>query len=106
MAYLVKIMPRAERDLTEIYAAIGAEDSDAAFRWFRNLELAIFTLEEFPNRCPVTPESKHLRHLLYGNKPHVYRIIYRVLEQRKEVEILTIRHGAMDKFQMDQFQTY
>lgn len=85
MAYLIKIMPRAERDLEGIYAAIDAESSEAALRWFRSLERAVFTLDENPRRCPVTPESKDLRHLLYGNKPHVYRIIYRIVEPRKEV---------------------
>ncbi len=98
MAYLAKIMPRAERDLEGIYAAVDAGQSDAAFRWFTGLERAVFTLEETPARCPTTPESRKLRHLLYGDKPHVYRVIYRIAERRKEVEILHIRHGAMDKF--------
>ncbi len=77
-----------------IYAAIHAESSDAAFRWFRGFERAIYTLEENPRRCPATPETKDLRHLLYGKKPHVYRAIYRIAETRREIEILHIRHGA------------
>jgi mRNA-degrading endonuclease RelE of RelBE toxin-antitoxin system len=32
--------------------------------------------------------------LLYGRKPHVYRVIYRVLEKQKRVDVLHIRHGA------------
>jgi len=35
--------------------------------------------------------------LLYSHKPHVYRVIYRVLEKQKQVEILTIRHAARRK---------
>jgi plasmid stabilization system protein ParE len=35
--------------------------------------------------------------LLYGHKPNVYRVIYRVLEKLKKVEVLTIRHGARRK---------
>jgi toxin ParE1/3/4 len=101
VAYLVKIMPRAERDLEGLYAALDAGQSDAAFRWFRALERAVFTLEEAPARCPTTPESRKLRHLLYGDKPHVYRVIYRIFERRKEVEILHIRHGAMDQFRLE-----
>jgi len=38
-----------------------------------------------------------LRHLLYGHKPHVYHVIYRVLEKKKQVEVLHIRHGARRK---------
>jgi plasmid stabilization system protein ParE len=102
MAYLVRIQPRAERDLADIFATIQAEHSDAAFRWFRGLELALFTLEENPGRCPVTAENKEFRHLLYGHKPHIYRVIYRIIERRKEVEILHVRHRARDRFQADE----
>jgi toxin ParE1/3/4 len=38
-----------------------------------------------------------LRHLLYGRKPYVYRVIYRVVERQKQVEVLHIRHGARQK---------
>jgi toxin ParE1/3/4 len=98
MAYLVRIMPRAERDLADVYAAVDVPNSDAASRWFARLERAILTLEQSPARSPVTPENKNFRHLLYGKKPHVYRVVYRILERQKEVEILHIRHGAMDRF--------
>jgi prevent-host-death family protein len=69
-------------------------NSDAALKWYRGFKQAILSLEEQPNRCPVTPENDKLRHLLYGNKPHIYRAIYRVLEKQKQVEVLHIRHGA------------
>jgi hypothetical protein len=39
-------------------------------------------------------QSGKLRHLLYGNMPHVHRIIYEVDERRKAVWVLHIRHGA------------
>jgi len=52
-----------------------------------------------PNRCPATRENLRLRHLLYGKKPHVFRVIYRVLEREKRVEVLHIRHGAMADFE-------
>ena len=57
--------------------------------------------ERRPNRCPVAPETRklkrNLRHLLYGKKPHVYRVIYEIEEQRQTVWVLTIRHGARRK---------
>jgi len=101
MAYLVRIMPRAERDLDAIYQGINAQYSDAAFRWFNGLERALFTLEESPARCPITREDARLRHLLYGKKPHVYRVIYCFDEKNKEVEILHIRHGARQAFRTE-----
>jgi len=98
MAYLVNISTRAQRDLAQIYKRIDADDSDAALKWYRGFKQAILRLEEQPNRCPVTPENDKLRHLLYGNKPRVFRAIYRVAEKQKQVDVLHIRHGARQAF--------
>jgi plasmid stabilization system protein ParE len=98
MAYLVRITPRARRDLAILFKDIHAEDSETALKWYKGLREAALTLEEMPNRCPATPENPRLRHLLYGRKPHVYRVIYRVLENEKRVNVLHIRHGARRKF--------
>lgn len=100
MPYLINIMPRAERDLAAIYGAIHARESDAAYRWFRGLERAISTLKETPARCPATPENARLRHLLDGKKPHINRVIFRIVEKHKYVDVLHIRHGAMDKAEL------
>jgi plasmid stabilization system protein ParE len=97
MAYLVNITSRAERDLAQLYQKINAEHSDAAVKWYRGLREDILSLEENPNRCAVIREKGKLRHLLYGHKPHIYRVIYRVLEKQKHVEVLHIRHGARRK---------
>jgi toxin ParE1/3/4 len=102
MAYQIKLMPRAERDLSDLYAWINASSSDAAFAWYRGLRNAIRTLRDRPNRCPITPEASGLRHLLYGNKPHIYRVIYRIRESQKQVDVLHIRHAARDKIKPHQ----
>ena len=94
MAYLVNLTARAERDPVRLYADIDVEHSAAALKWYRGIKEAILSLEEQPNRCPVTPENDNLRHLLYGNKPHIYRAIFRVLEKERRVEVLHILHGA------------
>jgi toxin ParE1/3/4 len=98
MAYLVSLMPRAKRDLKLLFEHIHATESVAAFRWYEGLKGAILSLEEHPTRGPAIPENKQLRHLLYGHKPHIYRVIYRVKERAKRVEILHIRHGARRRF--------
>ncbi len=102
MAYLVELTLRAERDLEFLYQRISADDSAAAARWFNELEKAIYTLERMPRRCPLAPESKNakrrLRHLLYGARRDVYRVIFEIDESRKAVRVLTIRHAAMDQF--------
>ena len=98
MAYQVSLTTRAERDFACLYDEIDAPNSKAALKWYRGLKKAVLSLEELPERCPVTPEDSRLRDLLYGRKPHVYRVIYRVLKKENVVEILHIRHGAMRPF--------
>ena len=98
MAYRVKIMLRAQRDLVGIYGWIEAESPDAALSWYVGLRDAIRSLCKNPGRSPVAPENKDLRHLLYGRKPHVYRIIYRIMEKQNQVEVLHVRHGARAEF--------
>lgn len=98
MAYVVSLTARAASDLARLYREIDAEQSEAALAWYQGLKQAILALEEQPNRCPATPESKDLRHLLYGNRPHIYRVIYRVLEKHTQVQVLHIRHGARRGF--------
>ena len=102
MAYRVELTDRAKRDLGDLYVHIDATESAAAARWFNGLEDAALGLATYPNHCPLAPEGKKLkralRHLLYGNRPHVYRVIYEVDEARKTVWVLHIRHGARRKF--------
>jgi toxin ParE1/3/4 len=93
-AYLVKITLRAERDLEHLYAEINAAGSDVARKWCEGLKRQVLTLEKLPNRCPVTSEKKTVRHLLYGRRPHVCRVIFRLIERRKLVDVLLIRHGG------------
>jgi toxin ParE1/3/4 len=94
MAYLVNTTSHAEWDLARLYRQVNAEHSDMAMRWYLGIKEAILSLEQRPNRCPLTRRKDKLRHLLYGHKPHIYRIIYRVLEKQKLVEVLHIRHAA------------
>jgi mRNA-degrading endonuclease RelE of RelBE toxin-antitoxin system len=51
-------------------------------------------LQQYPNRGTFIPENKKLRHLLFGGKPNIYRIIYAVDKRNAAVNVLQIRHGA------------
>jgi toxin ParE1/3/4 len=98
MAYRVDLTERAARNLRRIYRTINAEGSAQARDWFNGLEKAVFSLDEHPARAPVIPEDDSLRHLLYGRKPNVYRIIYAIDERNRVVTVLHIRHGARRAF--------
>ena len=94
MKYLVRLTSRALRDMEAIYNYVEGDASQHAFAWFNRLAKAIYSLERFPSRGPVIPENKNLRHLLFGKKPHIYRIIYAVDKRRHIVNVLHIRHGV------------
>ncbi len=100
MPYHVELSTRALHDLDVLYFEKNVEESRAAWLWFNGLQDAVDSLESLPNRCPIAPESKtagrELRQLLYGDKPHVYRIIFSVDEGLRMVKVFHIRHGARE----------
>jgi toxin ParE1/3/4 len=94
MTYHVELTERASRDLRRIFRHINAASSPQASTWFNELEAAILSLDRHPERTPVTPENRALRHLLFGKKPNVYRIIFAIDERAWVVRVLHIRYGA------------
>ena len=105
MTYVVEFAARASGDLEILYKEKNAAESHAAARWYNGLEQAVYALAAHPHRCPVAPEARKakrkLRHLLYGTKPHVYRVIYEVDEGRQAVWVLHIRYGARQEIKAD-----
>ena len=96
MAFHVETTAAAEQDADAILDwLLSQRAGDTGFRWFLALQDAIASLAEFPERCPLAPESAvfpfEVRHLLYGHKPHVYRILFTIEDQT--VYVLHIRHG-------------
>jgi plasmid stabilization system protein ParE len=96
MAYRVDVTARVARNLKSIFQRIHAEHLAEARAWFEGLEVAVFSLAEYPERGKATPELSQLRQLTYGHKPHVYRVIYRVDKRARQVIVLHIRHSARD----------
>jgi toxin ParE1/3/4 len=94
MEYLVRLTDRAFRDMRSIYEFIGAEQSEAALAWFKELTQATDTLKSYPERGTLIQRKENLRRLLFGKKPNIYRIIYVVERKNKLAHILHIRHGA------------
>jgi plasmid stabilization system protein ParE len=96
MAFRVEPTARAKQDLDVILEwLLSNETGDAGLRWFRRLWDAVTSLAEMPQRCPIAPENAdfpfEVRQLLYGHKPHVYRILFTIDEGT--VVVLHIRHG-------------
>jgi len=96
MAFRVEYSSQAEADIDGILEwLIWKHAGEAGLRWFEGLEEAIASLSEMPHRCALAPENRsfpfEVRHLLYGRKPHVYRVIFRVIDDM--VYILHVWHG-------------
>lgn len=92
--YLVKLYPRAYRDLDGIYAYIAGTllEPATASKMVDELENAIFSLETLPERGAIRRigayANQGYRQLFHKN----YTIIYRVLKEKKEVHIITVRY--------------
>jgi plasmid stabilization system protein ParE len=92
--YDVKLYARACRDLDGIYAYIAENLSEpgTALKMVDELEKAILSLEHLPERGAIrrvgTYANGAYRQLFVGN----YCIIYRVLKEKKEVHIVTVRY--------------
>jgi plasmid stabilization system protein ParE len=88
----VEITKTAESDLREILLYIAADNEPAATRLVIEIERQIDSLERYPSRCPIIPESTDLgreyRHIIYGQ----YRTVFRIDGFR--VLILRILHSA------------
>src|SRR5258705_12994414 len=99
MSIRVILEERAKKDIREAARWIAQYSPDNAALWHLEIEEAILSLENFPNRCPLAPEdesfSEEIRHLLFRR----YRILFTVRDE--EVHILHVRHGAMDSVKPD-----
>lgn len=94
--WAVIVQPHAQQDIEAAYLWIAERDSEAADRWFNRIFATIGSLELFPERCPIAPESaffnQQIRETFHGRRRYKYRILFTVTE--REVHILHIRHGS------------
>ena len=101
MKYRVIIQPPAAAEMDEAYLWIAERAPDSAAKWFSGLEVAIYTLEDFPQRCPLAEESKafdvEIRQLVYGKRVGAYRILFTIVEDA--VHVLHVRHGRRKRLQ-------
>jgi plasmid stabilization system protein ParE len=74
---------------------LSQQAGDAGLRWFQGLREAVASLAHSPQRCAVAAENAvfpfEVRHLLYGRKPHVYRVLFTI--EGDTVTVMHIRHG-------------
>jgi plasmid stabilization system protein ParE len=86
----------AQQDVAEAHRWLAEREAEAADRWFNSIYDTIGSLETFPERCPLAPESKffnrEIRETFHGRRQHKFRVLFTVTEM--EVRVLHVRHGA------------
>jgi plasmid stabilization system protein ParE len=91
----VVVLPAAERDIGGAYEWIADADTDAAIKWYNHLLAVIFSLDIFPERAPLAPESKsfnrQIREIFHGRRRHKCRILFTVSDG--EVRVLRVRQA-------------
>lgn len=87
MAYRLKILPRAENDLNNIFDYIFTEslEESIAQNMIDNILRSIETLSTFPKRWP---EFQEYRQMIVGK----YNVIYRI--DGDLVQIIRVKHSA------------
>lgn len=90
--YRVLASDLAELDLLDITNHIVRDNPEAALRWLDEAKAKIDSLERFPERAPIIPETEELgrayRHILHGD----YRVIFRIEDDL--VLVLRVLHGS------------
>jgi plasmid stabilization system protein ParE len=112
MAYQVSLTAPAEADAYAAFERIREVAPASAARWLTDLFAAIRTLADMPARCPMIPEADELgrpvRHLLYGRRTGVYRIVFDIQEVSEEgprVRVLRIWRGTRDRLTAEDIAT-
>ena len=93
--YVVKLLPKAYRDIEQIYNYISQnfEEKEIALKLVNEIEDTIFSLESLPYRGAERKiglyANKGYRQLFLKN----FGVIYRVDEDKKYVIIVTVRYS-------------
>jgi toxin ParE1/3/4 len=90
--FRVELSLAAQDDIEAIHAYIARDKPEAATKWVRGVRDKILSLDTFPERSEIVPDSavvgQDIRHLLFGN----YRIIYFI--GGDVVHVIRVIHAA------------
>ena len=94
MSFKVVVEKEAEEDMKNAAQWIAQYSPDKATLWYFDATEAIESLENFPTRCPLAPESDkfgvEIRHLIFGK----YRIL---IHYRRRNRLRTSREASSSR---------
>ena len=97
-------MPSAHADLDEYADRIREESAKAARSWLTGAWKKIFPLSENPRRFAIIDEAEVIGAEVRDVVHFSHRIIYRVKESERVVEILRVYHGARRPLASEDFE--
>jgi len=93
-AYRIILLPEVISDLSGIYDFVESDSPQNAVAVIRKLMESIDSLDQFPQRCKIHLSSKVADRVVRSMSEPPFIIYYRVIDQDRVVEVMTIRHGA------------
>ncbi|TVR07928.1 MAG: type II toxin-antitoxin system RelE/ParE family toxin [Phormidium sp. GEM2.Bin31] len=95
MVFQVRLARIAEREIETSYEWLNQRNPQQADRWFRGLMNKLATLQNPPHRCALAVENssfpEEIRQLLYGKRPHIYRVLFII--RSETVYVVHVRHS-------------
>lgn len=99
MTFRVVVTQQAKDDLRHYYSLAAEHAPETAQRWLDRFEVALGSLAEHPQRCPLAPENnlveETIRQYFFGKGSGRFRALFTVRDP--EVMILHVRRGSMDQ---------
>lgn len=96
MRFRIVIEATAIEDLEAINLWLSRHSGSAASAWYAQMAQEAGSLDTAPQRCPFAPENnsfeEEIRHLLFGKRRNVYRVIFTL--RGTSVHVLHVRDGA------------
>lgn len=93
MKYSVIITPDADAQLSEVYSYLASWSPLNARRWLDRFYRRIDSLENFPERRPIAPETEFYGEEMREIFEPPYRILF-VIESHQIVRVIHIRHAS------------
>jgi len=103
--YAVRILPRAEHDVREIFRWIDERSPEGALRWWAAFNEAVSSLSQQPTVFSRAPEAllvdRDLRQVLFRTAHgRYYRVLYVIVES--EARVLRVRGPGQPELAPDE----
>lgn len=82
MKFIVLVTPEAESNLVAAFDFIHSHSPTNAVEWLARVKTRIATLERFPERCEMAPESEWFGEEIRQSLEPPYRLLFRTKNGR------------------------